>query len=389
MRKKLAKLLAITLSVLTVAASAVSVSAAETTDSAKAIAIWYYIPTADVNFDGTADLDDLLITQKYVAKLVELDENQLASADMNQDKAVEVEDVLFIQKILANLVDNPIDLYNARTALRSDLDRAYRLSFTTMADEYGLSQDIVDLLIKTAEDIYDLEGWKVQDAPGLSVPLYQRASDKLHKYLFTEQVMRICTEKKIDELTIILEDVVNPNDKQTIENVLENLDNVMEVPEPTNINTYLIFASTALCFWTEAYSDRTLKETQQLCSTISRYLAEEDEKYHYLNDFEPLKSLYTELSAQLSEETEQEDLNEIYGKLAGAQYFKIYDSSKEAFEEKIAEIEEIISSASGDTTLLQEKLTYAKTALEYYDDTPTSARCYALSEINRGFGYTS
>ncbi|MBQ8572957.1 MAG: dockerin type I repeat-containing protein [Ruminococcus sp.] len=58
----------------------------------------------DVNRDGKINIKDATAIQKYVAKLVEFDEEQLALADFNGDTKVNVKDATTIQKKIAGLI---------------------------------------------------------------------------------------------------------------------------------------------------------------------------------------------------------------------------------------------------------------------------------------------
>ncbi len=72
----------------------------------------YYVVTkaasefelGDVNRDGKINIKDATAIQKYVAKLVEFDDEQLALADFNGDTKVNVKDATTIQKKIAGLI---------------------------------------------------------------------------------------------------------------------------------------------------------------------------------------------------------------------------------------------------------------------------------------------
>ena len=58
----------------------------------------------DVNGDGKATMEDVVLLQKYIAKLVELIPEQLKLADVNGDGDVNMLDVTTIQKYIAKLI---------------------------------------------------------------------------------------------------------------------------------------------------------------------------------------------------------------------------------------------------------------------------------------------
>ena len=58
----------------------------------------------DVDFDGKVDLSDLLMIQKYIAKMIALSEDQLKAGDVTDDGKVDVSDVLKIQNYLAKKI---------------------------------------------------------------------------------------------------------------------------------------------------------------------------------------------------------------------------------------------------------------------------------------------
>ena len=58
----------------------------------------------DVNRDGKLNIRDATLIQKYLAKIAELDKEQIALADYNQDGKVSVQDATRIQKKLANII---------------------------------------------------------------------------------------------------------------------------------------------------------------------------------------------------------------------------------------------------------------------------------------------
>lgn len=58
----------------------------------------------DVNADGKLNIKDATTIQKFVAKMIELDEKAQARADYNEDGKVNVKDATMIQKKIANLI---------------------------------------------------------------------------------------------------------------------------------------------------------------------------------------------------------------------------------------------------------------------------------------------
>lgn len=58
----------------------------------------------DVNADGKLNIKDATTIQKFVAKMIELDEKAQARADYNADGKVNVKDATLIQKKIANLL---------------------------------------------------------------------------------------------------------------------------------------------------------------------------------------------------------------------------------------------------------------------------------------------
>ncbi|GHU82036.1 hypothetical protein AGMMS50284_3210 [Clostridia bacterium] len=58
----------------------------------------------DVNFDGVVDLQDVVLIQKKIAKLVTFTDEQSFFGDVTADKAVDLQDVVLIQKKIAKLV---------------------------------------------------------------------------------------------------------------------------------------------------------------------------------------------------------------------------------------------------------------------------------------------
>ncbi len=60
--------------------------------------------SGDVNGDGVISVADAIFLQKYLADIVDFDNEQLAAADTNGDGSVSIADAIQIQKYLANIV---------------------------------------------------------------------------------------------------------------------------------------------------------------------------------------------------------------------------------------------------------------------------------------------
>lgn len=58
----------------------------------------------DVNGDGVISIADATTLQKYLANIVDFDDEQLAVADTNGDGSVSIADATQIQKYLANII---------------------------------------------------------------------------------------------------------------------------------------------------------------------------------------------------------------------------------------------------------------------------------------------
>ena len=58
----------------------------------------------DVNGDGYVKMDDVVMIQKNIAKLITLDEKQSTAANVNKDANITMEDVVMIQKFIAKLI---------------------------------------------------------------------------------------------------------------------------------------------------------------------------------------------------------------------------------------------------------------------------------------------
>lgn len=67
-----------------------------------------YIPPqyslGDVNGDGKINIDDVTLTQKYIAEIEDLTEAQLLAADVTRDGSINIDDVTAIQKYTANMI---------------------------------------------------------------------------------------------------------------------------------------------------------------------------------------------------------------------------------------------------------------------------------------------
>lgn len=58
----------------------------------------------DINLDGTVNIDDVTLIQKYIANISELDSEQLKTADVTGDGDISIDDVTTIQKYLASMI---------------------------------------------------------------------------------------------------------------------------------------------------------------------------------------------------------------------------------------------------------------------------------------------
>ena len=58
----------------------------------------------DVDLNGKVELSDVLMIQKYLAKMITLSEDQLKAGDVTDDGKVDVSDVLKIQNYLAKKI---------------------------------------------------------------------------------------------------------------------------------------------------------------------------------------------------------------------------------------------------------------------------------------------
>ena len=58
----------------------------------------------DTNFNGNVDIKDATLIQKYLANIVDFNDEQLATADTNGDGSVSIADATQIQKYLAQLI---------------------------------------------------------------------------------------------------------------------------------------------------------------------------------------------------------------------------------------------------------------------------------------------
>ena len=58
----------------------------------------------DINQDGNVDIKDATLIQKYLAKIVDFNDEQLATADTNGDGSVSIADATQIQRYLAQLI---------------------------------------------------------------------------------------------------------------------------------------------------------------------------------------------------------------------------------------------------------------------------------------------
>ena len=63
----------------------------------------------DSNLDGIVSIEDCTVIQRYLARIITLGEEQLASADADRDGTVSIGDVTLIQKMLAKLIPSTPD----------------------------------------------------------------------------------------------------------------------------------------------------------------------------------------------------------------------------------------------------------------------------------------
>lgn len=59
----------------------------------------------DVNADNKVTLEDVVMVQRSIAKLVELNDHQTAMADVTKDEKITLDDVVLMQRFIAKLVD--------------------------------------------------------------------------------------------------------------------------------------------------------------------------------------------------------------------------------------------------------------------------------------------
>ena len=68
------------------------------------------IPTqiikGDVDFNGTVNIDDVTLTQKYIANMYDFDSEQLKATDVTGDGNINIDDVTKIQKYIAGLISS-------------------------------------------------------------------------------------------------------------------------------------------------------------------------------------------------------------------------------------------------------------------------------------------
>ncbi len=62
----------------------------------------------DVDRDGQITIIDVTMTQQYLAKLIELDKQQLILADVDKDGTLSIVDTTMIQQSLAKLRTLPL-----------------------------------------------------------------------------------------------------------------------------------------------------------------------------------------------------------------------------------------------------------------------------------------
>lgn len=58
----------------------------------------------DVNLDEVVDINDVTEMQRYIAKLIEFDDNQITLADADKDGEIDIIDATAIQKYLAGII---------------------------------------------------------------------------------------------------------------------------------------------------------------------------------------------------------------------------------------------------------------------------------------------
>lgn len=78
-------------------------AAKETVYTFTVASVQIFYETGDVNLDGTVDITDATLVQKYAARLETLSDRQLALADLNGDESVDVTDATQIQKRVAGI----------------------------------------------------------------------------------------------------------------------------------------------------------------------------------------------------------------------------------------------------------------------------------------------
>lgn len=64
-----------------------------------------YSMLGDVNLDGDISIDDVTLTQKYIANLEELSEQSIKNADIDGNSKIEIDDVTLIQKYIAGIYE--------------------------------------------------------------------------------------------------------------------------------------------------------------------------------------------------------------------------------------------------------------------------------------------
>ena len=101
MKKALSFVLALTLLMSMAGISQIGASAAES----------YML--GDVNRDGGVDVRDATEIQRYVAKVVDLDDQQLYLADVDGNKGVDVRDATTIKRWVAKIIDSSTAPVNA------------------------------------------------------------------------------------------------------------------------------------------------------------------------------------------------------------------------------------------------------------------------------------
>lgn len=116
----------------------------------------------DVNQNGSVEITDATDVQKYLAKMVDLTEEQLALADVDNDKSITVVDATTIQKYLAKLIEDfPI---NERINDSLNIDySAFESREHTEEEQLYLELFDPNSVVNVEINISDAELQKIQD----------------------------------------------------------------------------------------------------------------------------------------------------------------------------------------------------------------------------------